>query len=284
MGTIKRVKATAIKDGRLVVGVTGMEKWNQPDDSGKSPEEPREDGHFDVEGHTWTDVNLQFRLDLTKSEDRKIWLRDFKEWLIDVAGIWKDCFSWKRKWFNLDLIFGFTKDTVGTLGTTKVYWAVVISSLDVFKSELAADIAHETLEAERPERDRELDFMSTTPEYRAWLEKLWLLHDRTYEQMDYRRALGELRKKALSAGDGIYVDRDDKSIIIVDNEVMKFDMKSGYSDKAILDIVRLWAQRVMGLDVAVVDSRDLLKTRGYVKIKASLAEVEAGKRGGEYGG
>jgi hypothetical protein len=289
---LEDVVKTSKKRGYLAISITGMEKWNHPkwgeDNKQIDTDGPKEDGSYDVEGHAWTDVNFQVGLDLLDKKDRKHWILDFKSWLEDVNGIWKDTVNIKKRWFNLDLFFSFVFRTISTLGLTKTYWGSTVQSFAVAKSDLARDIAHDQLDSARPDRDMDKwlkNINDRDPEYDAWLHKLIDLEKKIYSELKD----DQVKEHVLKICDpisspGLYVLREDPSIIYVDTAEVPYDMKDGFSNKKIAQILEDWAHSYLDLQVPVIDiDAKGAKSRTWRTVMASMVHFNAEKRDGKYG-
>lgn len=79
----------------------------------------------------------------------------------------------------------------------------------------------------------------------------------------------------------MYVDTNDMTSLYIDNYATPFDMKDGYSNSKILYFVLLWAERVLGANVDVVQ---VAKTPNKLspKIDRSLIEAESMANKGEF--
>lgn len=212
-------------------------------------------------------------------------LSDIKDYLVDLGGIIKDCISIKRRFFNLDLVLSYIKSTFSTLGLTKSFWCIVFQSSEVYKSDMAGDMAHEELDKDRPYLPRKdlLDFNKRNPEYDAWLRKVMDREKEIYESLTHEEVMESLKSKSLSLGEGLYVLKDDKSILFADSSVFKYDMKSGYSNAKILIAMEIWAERVLGLSVEVVDEEKAQKSGMWRDLMGSITSFNAEKRDGKYG-
>lgn len=283
MGLMDRVKETAEKRGYLGVAITGSEKWNHPsehNDWGKLEgvrADGTTDGTYDQEGHVWTDINMQVQLNLFKLKDLKVWLKDFADWISDVKGIWTDCVNIKRRWFNLNLFFGFVRDTIGTLGLTKTYWVSTVQSFDIAKSDLAGDKAHEILESSRPEMpdDWIRNLNNRDPKYDAWIHSLIDLEKKIYEELTYEQVLAHVESIATKFANGLYALKEDPSIVYVDLKVRPYDFKNGFSNREIVNILHYWSRKVLNVRVPVIElDENGQKSKMWREVKAAIVHAD----------
>lgn len=286
---IHDVRKTARKRGYLAIGITGCEKWNHPSENnnwGKLENiraDGRIDGTYDIEGHTWTDINMQVSLNPFVLDDLKVWFKDFVSWIEGVIELWNDCVSIKRRQFNLDLWFSYIFETIETLGLTKTYWASTVQSFEVAKSDLAGELADKLLESTRPPYDEDwLDNINDpkyNPEYRVYLDKMISTEQEIHEQLTYGEVLEYVLKICKPIGNGLYILKEDPTIVYVDNSVRSYDMKDGYSDRAIGGFIEEWSQKFLKIKVPVLDIRNKGQKNGiWRRVKASILTFSAERR------
>jgi hypothetical protein len=276
---------TAKKRGYLAIGITGLEKYNNYGTKvkGSDPNGPKADGSYDIEGHTWTDINMQVVLSPFDAENRERWLKDLKEWLSDVKDIWKDTVNLKRRWFNLDLFFGFVFRTLDTLGPVKTYWAGTIQSFAIAKSDLASSMAEEIMEKSRPETRG--DWLSNInnpnydPKYSAWLTKYSKKEKSVHKKLTKKQVKDHVKTICDPFTRGLWVLKEDPTIVYVDTDVHPYDLKDGFSDKKIEEILGWWVSLYLCLDIPVknLDNKGQ-KTPTWRKVMSAIVWSDAERR------
>lgn len=282
---LEKVKETAQKRGYLAFGITGVEKWNQPsehNDWGRTEGVKSDgtcDGSFDVEGHTWTDILVQYDISLKSLEDIIAWALEALDWLKLTFEAFKGCLDIKKGIFRPGLVLNYIKITYKTLGLSKSRWGITVQSFDVAIYDLAQDKASILLAAERPEMPDFDDLFSNSSSgksdiYKKFLLKLAEAEKQLAEEISYKEVFEYVRSICRYIGRGLYVSLEDPGIIYVDNTLRPYDLKDGYSDKEVSAILADWADLCLELNVPLVDKGPLV-TNKDAEIKSSLCRTLA---------
>lgn len=280
---LEKVKKTAEKKGYLAFGITGVEKWNYPSEHNNYghaeniKSDGTCDGSFDVEGHAWTDILIQYDIDLKSLEDIVAWALETFDWLETLVDVIKSCLNFKNKTFKPGLIFNFIKSTIKTLGLTKNRWGITVQSFDVAIYDLAHDKASILLAAEWPEMP-DLDELFSghvnkkSDIYKKFLAKLTETEKQLAEKVTHEEVLQYVKSICRYIGRGLYISLEDPGIIYINNFVRPYDLKNGYSDKEISAILADWADLCLELNVPLIDKGSLI-TNNHVKIKSNTIQV-----------
>jgi hypothetical protein len=262
----------AQKQGVLPLRVQGMEKWNYPswDDKSKqdnTPETPREDGLFDVEGHSWCDIEGFYSPTLLEQ------IKSLSEYVKDVWSF-THLLPFRRKWVTRKgfhgfegftfakpyIPFGYIKDA-WPIQRTWSGWIWTVES----RSTARGDVAEEKVDIKKVKPGK----------YKEAQE----LADAMTSDAEVDAAIAE---RYYQLCDGIFLGKEDPTCILVDERVYPFDMKSGWSDQFVCSTVFNVAQYFLK-DVLITFSapsrwEDRKETFSRLRqhLKGSLEDVKAG--------
>lgn len=197
------------------IHVSSAEKWNNPydkegvySDDPDIVEKPREDGHFDVEGHTWTDIYCEWDLRFWHVKDLYWWVKQTKDWIKD---------SYELGWDYFKEVQPFNKRHES--------WVWTIESFEVAKSDLAESLAEDSLSRRN---------------YKKYWEEIKLKKEKITDQelLDY--VAKHSFKLSGKRGYDIYCTDNDPTVICVNEKDFPYDLKNGWSDKKIAEIIQHW--------------------------------------------
>ena len=203
---IKTVK----KDGYLELVIDSCEKWN----NGPSGlvETPKEDGSFDVEGHSCCDVRVRV---FTPFLSFGYWKNSVWGWLKDVTA--------SRRWseFKINLQYHpFTKYFDG--------WLWVIDSFYVAKSQYAEEI----IDLTRPE------LLVTPGNYQKRNDET----EKVTATITDKQLEDHLKITGAQLSQSFFVTDSDPTCMVVNEKCIKyvFNLKDGWSNKQIERLIRDW--------------------------------------------
>jgi hypothetical protein len=249
----------------------------------------RRDGSFDVEGHRWTDIHLFYRLNLLRPVDLFSYFQGVAAFVLMVVRIFFLCFDLKKKTFHSDIFLKAVATATPVLGLLRSFFGISLEDIAVFKEDEAEKDAGREMEPLRPDRNLGQDkalhpedkyyIRSKSSAYRAWRDLVQartnvILAGMTKEDLDRR-----LASKARAIGPGLYVSLEDITNILVDPAVVPYDLKDGYSDRLVIEIVGLWGRSILGLDVAARASlRDPHTPRSSIDSALRMAGIALSSR------
>jgi hypothetical protein len=244
----------ANKKKRLDIAMTGSEKYNWPDPATGIEKEPSD--HYDIEGHTWTDVDGFTTVYLWRWQDLKRYVANIFSWVVDV---W-DTFS--IRYPLIALKFGW--ETL-PFHITWEQWVWTVESLAVAKSDLVEDkiaTAHE----------KDWRQFIRSPGYMKEYQKV---EDATHRQ----EVIAYADKEYLKITDFMWVGRHDPTVILVDEVRRPFDYKDGWSDLMITSIIWEWAHIVGDYTGVVKTDRGGIQAVNPIKqdVLRGVADLDLGR-------
>ena len=230
-----RVYKRAYKTNQVLLHMTGVEKWNWPGEDGKTSEVPNPDGHFSVEGHTWEDVEGVWYLNPFSLADWVLWFEFFFR-LIKES--FKD--GWirnrKRKGDFLrsirNVAWWIWRMAPHDLTFKRYNWIWVVESFSVIRN----DLAEEALDAK---------YKITNIPPGQYKERL----DKEYAAVTPDQILEYLKANAYQISNAMWVSKSDPTVIMVNEQIVLYDMKDGWSDKKVASIIRQWFYLLFSLKV-----------------------------------
>jgi len=237
----------AKKEGVFKVHVSGLEKWNQPEWEGDElidTNVPRANGHFDVEGHCWTDIYGYVRFGF------RDWLNEWPRWWKDVREVWS--------WRGLKSSLRFVWQTV-PFSPVHEFWLWTVQSFDVVKSDMAGDMAFEKWGSKEITKE----FIGVE---RSILDSL------TYDQV-----LEKVSEDYLQVNRFIWVGKLDQTVVVIDESQLPYDMKNGWSNTAILFILRVWLHWLTESKLTFMDKHNPSAVNKIDRsVKMGMIDVERG--------
>ena len=276
ISALSRSLAYAEKKGCLKVYITGAEKYNNNAFWDGDPETPKADGSFEVEGHTWTDMNTQYRLELLNPVDREFFCLTVWFYFKDLKDAFKNLtknFSFKGLLETLH----FALVSFDSVSTIQSRWTLSIASFGVARGSFAEEKAFEEL-APMPEDDRDfiVSINNPSPEYKAWHAKM---NAKEAEILAENQDLTPwLKDTHTEVRPGLWVGIEDPGLFYADEAVFPFDMKSGWSNQAIIEIVNVWLKNTYRVKFGAVESEEMGGNQLTRKLRKALFTVK-GKNG-----
>jgi len=252
----KSVLERARKKNRLDIAMTGSEKYNWPDHTGQERPNISADGSYDVEGHTWTDINGFTTVYLWRWPDLKRYVSNIFSWV-------KDCwevFSIKSP----QVCFKFAWDTL-PFHTTWEQWVWTVESLDVAKSDLVEEKLMAAHEDNWRSYVRSGNYMKE--------------YDKMSAATGRQEVLAYADKEYLRVTEYMWVGRNDSTVILVDEVRRPFDYKNGWSNLMIASIIWDWAKLVAGYWGVVKTDTGIIKSFDPIKkdILRGMTDIEQGR-------
>lgn len=209
-------------NGLFNVSISGAEKWNLTGD-----EEPNEKGKYDIEGHTWTDIYADYNMNpFTSWDDFKSMAKALKDWLVDDV-LWYRQFGLKT----------WIENAIATWPLKRT-WNSWIFTVESFRT-YAGDMAMESKafeEAVEAGNAQEAGMILTEEEKKI---QPFMVHE--YLMSNGYHMLHP----------GMYVSEQDPTVIVANENIWPFDMKDGWSDWNILNILGLYFTK-LGYESPVV--------------------------------
>lgn len=240
----------AKKQDEFKVHITGLEKWNYL--TGDALGEPKADGSFDVEGHCWTDIHGYLKL------SRKEWAAEWISWFRDV----KECWSWQYLASSLK----FAAETA-PLTPKKEVWIWTVEGTSV----LSSDIADEMVTQFYGNHNAEMKAMRN--DYAGYAKK----REEIYKGISREQVLIKLAQDCLQVNRHLWVQKEDPTVIIVDELSFPFDMKDGWSNSHVLKILKMWLTWLTGSGITFTDKQNVSAVNKTVRsIKMGMLDIERG--------
>jgi hypothetical protein len=229
--------------------ITGFEKWNYGKFvNGEWVDSPDPiNGIYDVEGHSWTDICAFFKLNLFKTRDLKIFLKQTVELMTDIFYLWffktKKVTPWLPKFWKDN--FKTTINLIKNANLMQKDWVWTIEALSVFKSDI---IEIKISEMSLP--DGECIYKVQWDDKKRYIE-YWKEIEKGITRAEL---LKQLNEKYIQLNEYLWVSKNDSTSIIVDDTLYPFDMKDGFSNKQITKILEVWFLEVFGNQVLLIES------------------------------
>lgn len=195
----------ASKTGFIDIRIDTVEKYNHD----HPYEKPKSDGTFDVEGHSSADViSYYYVYPAKKISDLVAYIKNVLSWIKDVWEFksWtyaKETWPFKTKWSQ---------------------WMFVVDSFETTKYEIIEDEPQAKKLLKRGDYKSYGQFISAS--VLGVTDKQ--IHDR-------------LVSEGYSvASEGIYVSSHDPMCIVFNEKIHKYDLKDGWSDERISELIRLY--------------------------------------------
>ena len=227
-------------------------RWNYHED-GRDAELPREDGSFDVEGHSSSDVQAVWNIRWweprhwhTIGTSIKQYLEGVKEFVIDDFRFWirkepKYLLKKMRDWLF-----------VNPLKVEQEGWVWVADSLSSSMKTAAYDLADDLFAQEEGFEDS-LDRF--TRKRKIFDPKK--VQARADELMSTGQGRADVfiymvgKDKLVKVSDHMWVSEDDPTCFVVDDEFIKFDLKNGWSPEMLARVIAYWYRVFYGVDLMV---------------------------------
>lgn len=235
---------TAKEDRRFRVWPVEVERHNHVrpgEDPSVAEAGPREDGHWDEEGHTCCDVHAYWRLRPWRPSDARAIVRGAIEWVEDTWDLYHPRYLLKYPSAILDAL-RWTRDT-WPLTRHCEGWVWEVNSMKVATEQAAWDKAEEIVEQRRPLRHGERHAREV-----AELQPSVLASITRDEVEFYLKDVRECTK----VSDKLWVSRHDPTVFYFDERYLPFDLKDGWSNEAVARVIQEWCHEMIGETVPVV--------------------------------
>lgn len=220
-----------------------VERWNWPDEFGNAPNVARADGYFDVEGHSWCDIAVQYPM----------------QWysINDISWFFSDSWFWLKEWWRYG--GGFASAMRRPFRSTKYPTVFTLTSFMVQRSDAADDRAWKAA-GDPPDDGRDfLDSINNPSEaYKEWFSSWNGIRMHHQESLtDEQVEAFMLAEQYIKVSDGVYISTSDAGGIAVNESVVfPFDLKSGWSEVKIAEILEFVTKSYYGLDSKVLVSSE----------------------------
>lgn len=203
---LRKALARARRKGVFEVMVSGAEKYNRFDhDLQDEPDGPGPNGHYDVEGHSCVDVYGYVTMNPLNPKDLYRLVGEFVTWFRD---------AWRYKFFSGAPIY-----------LTWECWVWTVESLDVEHD----NMAHDSIDGKHKSVS---DTMKAYDAARASIS------------LDDVRRFMDASPMYLPVHDGMWVNKMDPTVVVIDQGKFPFDMKDGWSNAAVLRLLSLWSTQM----------------------------------------
>jgi len=181
-----------------------MEKWNFDSDINHP------NGHYDVEGHKWIDIFLKYNYNLLNP---------------------KDLFHYLK---NIFLNHSFK------LNLTK--WSFVINSFDIMKHDLANEKAESlvplNLTSSIFSENKDGRIVIDSKNNEELIDDYTIEYLKQYNKIQKSELIRYIYEDYFKLSDEIYIGINDPTLIVADEDYIKFDLKDGWSNKKICYIIQ----------------------------------------------
>ena len=227
-------------------------KWNYHND-GRDAELPKDDGTFDVEGHSSSYVQAVWDIKWwerrhwhTIPESVKQYLEDVKEFVIDDFGFWIR----KKPKYLLKKIK--ERLLVNPLKVEQEGWVWVADSLSSSMKSAAYDLADDLFAQEEGFEDSTDRFTKKRKIFdhkkvQKRADELLATKEGVDKVFVYMAKEGNLVK----VSDHMWVSENDPTCFVIDDSFIPFDMKSGWSPEMLTRVISYWYRVFYGVDVTV---------------------------------
>ena len=209
--------------GYLEISIDCCDDWNQPnetDPNWTAPDGPRENGRYDVEGRSSLDINGFYRLNLFNPKDLWSYFRAIGGWI-------KDSYELRSWSFFIDacpLFFPWSQ------------WTWTLTSFKDCRYEVAEEVAEKIIELRKQKPGDH-----TPLSERMELEEQVLSTVTNSDVEDWLRRAGDSR---LITNPYIWVSTSDPTNFCVNDSLVPFDKKDGWSEWAIKNILSDWFEAI----------------------------------------
>lgn len=220
------VRRTAkCKKGRLHISINSLEKWNYDTwDSDGTLIEPLPGHPYDVEGHSSCDVYALHGPHFTQFGDYWRILKSLYKWAIETWEFGKIYYNPFSPW---------------------VSWVWVIDSLETEKSGMAEEIADRECPYEPdPAKEGEFRVVSLSEREINSLRK----HNEYRQKIEDRLTLEDVRAHLeithTKINDFLWLSKEDPTCFTIDETIVPFDLKDGWSNATIAKLIGYWTKSV----------------------------------------
>lgn len=242
----------AAKTGWVEIYPIECTKWNYHND-GRDAELPKDDGTFDVEGHSSSDVQAVW--DVRWWEPRHWhtiktnivqYLEGVKEFIVDDFKFWirKEPKYLLKKMKDWLFINPFKVEQEG--------WVWVADSLSSSMKSAAYDLADDLFAQEE-------GFKDSTDRFSK--KRKIFDHKMVQKRADELMATEEGRNKVfvymtneghlVKVSDHMWASENDPTCFVIDNDFIPFDMRDGWSPETLTRVISYWFRVFYGVDVTV---------------------------------
>lgn len=254
------VIARAKKTKKLDIYITGAEQYNWPDPKTgyETQVGPRENGFYDVEGHTWTDIDGYFSINPFKWNDLKRYVKNIGSWVKDFF----ELFTFKSPGPALQ----FAWSTMPFRFTWQS-WVWTVEAMETIKDDLIWD-KMEAIHGEKMSRMIRQDYKKFREEeikIDATITRQDLIE---YANQNYYRITPYM-----------WVSKSDPTVILIDQVLRPYDLRNGWSNLMISTIVWEWLQIVGEYSGFVKTDTGQIKSVNLINksIARGVAEIALGR-------
>ena len=231
------VLSSAIKRNKFLVHITGCEKVNHAtkENHWGRDQIPNPDGHYDTEGHEWTDIHGTYWLSPFKKSDIKQYFSDIKSWWKDVMEFWNVR--------HPSSAIRFALDTIGVFWVRRSQWCWTVESSETFIHTLVDEklTAFYGLNEAFEASEHPLEYGRKLREF--------------MEQTTHEEIMKYIQANYLQINRFMWVQPNDPSVIVIDKEAETYDMKSGYSNLKLLTFLHIWLWWITDKRIEFYESR-----------------------------
>lgn len=236
--------------GYIEISPTELTKWNYHGD-GKDPETPKEDGTFDVEGHSCSDVLGYWDIYWWEPRHWKTIGKMIKQYTEGVQEFVLDDFAFllrKDPWYLLKRIKNWV--FVNPLKIQQEGWVWVVDSLSSSLKDSAYDLATDILAQEQGyENSNDMYIKSRKiidhKEAQAMADRL--LSQEREKVYIYMVTKNDLQK----VSEYMWISKNDPTVFVLDESILPFDMKDGWSPRMLARTISYWFRVMYDRDVTV---------------------------------
>lgn len=247
----------ASKTGFIEIYPIECTKWNYHED-GRDAELPKDDGSFDVEGHSSSDVQAVWEVRWWEPRHWHTIISSIKQYLEGVKEFVIDDFRfWIRK--EPKYLLKKIKDwlLVNPLKVEQEGWVWVADSLSSSMKSAAYDLADDIVAREEGFNGSTDKFTRTRKindikKVQAKADELMSTEEGRQEVFLYMTEEGNLVKVT----DHMWVNEEDPTCFVIDDNFIKFDMKDGWSPEMLTRVISYWFRVFYGKDLFVKIKED----------------------------
>ena len=201
----KRVEAV-LRENPIVLNIMSMESFNFPSvtESYSQESEEKEGPPWDVEGSSGTDVYAEWKLRWWHPQD----------W-VDIFRSLSECIE-----------FGFKTNPLKVEG-----WVWVVDSLEIAKSDMAEKLAAQKV-------DYYTDGRIDRDKFKSYSEEI----DKILPTITKDQLIVFIEETCTRISKEIWVQNNDPTCFIVDNDLVPYDLRDGWSHAMVRKLVKKWLE------------------------------------------
>lgn len=245
------------EDDIVTISSLSLIRWNliKPgEESLPINDSPREDGHYDIEGQRCSDISAVWRAKWWRLSDLKIVLKDIYSWIKHgLLEMFTDEYYWNLK--NLKNHLKHLKNTQPfRLTLVKTVWAA--NSLASERSQAIWDKAEKMAIQQGFQPPDLSDILKERKESvfdRAKRDEWFEAVKKAYSQLEAGWSKDDTIKYVESQESGmirlnkhLWVSKEDPTIFVIDEDLVPFDLKNGWSENALCLVIQQWFKEMIG--------------------------------------